>query len=105
MTDKRLKGDIKSLKHGKKTEEDRWVAVVRPGQSVTLEHENTQPVCDNPYHRSVCGPDGVYRVMLPSGKTVECRPCTRPECKRPCDPVTSEELLALQAKNRGANAE
>jgi hypothetical protein len=86
--------------------EDTWVAVVRAlpggGQSVTLEHENTQPVCNSDWHRAVIGPDGVGRCMTPSGRVYEPRRCTNPKCVRPCNPVTLEELQALEEKNRGA---
>ena len=96
MTDKRLRGDIESLQQGE-THDD-WVAVVRPGNKVTIEHANHNPMCSNPYHKSVIGTDGVARVGLPSGKAVVCRPCTNPLCTRPSRPVVLTQAQAAEFK-------
>jgi len=106
MGNKRLRGDIQALKQGEA--EDDWVMVVRNGpggQTFTLEHDQPVHPCADPYHSSIIGVDGIARVLLPSGKTMVCKPCTNPKCIRPPKPVTREELQALQDRNRGANAE
>ncbi len=80
MGDKRLRGDIESLKG--KSKATQLYAVVGVDQQVHIEERaQSLPVCEHEYSRSVIGPDGVARVMLPGGKVVEfTRGC--PMCRK-----------------------